>query len=83
MEYNGVKVMRDIWLTNPYSDGWIWSRESIVGILKARDMISGEVFYYMGQCKGEDISEDMQTILAFGTKYTEEYFKSFFNNFLQ
>ena len=82
MEYNDVKVIRDIWLTNPYVDGCFWNRDTIVGILKAKNLVSGEVFYYVGQCSGQDINEDMQSILSFGIKYTEEYFKNFFNNFL-
>lgn len=84
MEYNGVKVIRDIWLTNPYVDDWSWNRDTIVGILKAKDLVSDNIYYYyVGQCSGKDIEEDMKTILSFGTKYPEEYFKSFFNNFLK
>lgn len=83
MEYNGVKVIRDIWLTNPYVDDWCWNRDVIVGILKTKDLVSNNIHYYVGQCSGKDIKEDMKAILSFGTKYTEEYFKSFFNNFLK
>lgn len=73
---DNIKVLNDIWLTNPYED-WGWKREVCVGIIKAKDTITDEIHYYVGQVKGEDYKEDVASILGWGTKYTEEEYKSF------
>lgn len=78
-----MTILNDIWLTNIYADGdfgYDWAIDVIVGIIKARDNLTGEIFYYIGQCKGENIFADKQTILDFGIKYTEEQWKNFVNS---
>lgn len=46
-----------------------------LGIIKAKDKITNEIKIYIGEGWGFDEKQDIQHILAWGTKYTTEDFK--------
>lgn len=46
-----------------------------VGIIKAKDKITNEIKIYIGEGWGLDEQQDIQNVLAWGTKYTPESFK--------
>ena len=75
-----MKVINDIWLTNPYIEDGRWQNDVIVGIIKAKDENTGNNYYYVGQCLGKNYKNDVESILDFGVKYNEEDFKNFINS---
>ena len=46
------------------------------GIIKARDILTNEIHYYIGVGDGEPEEADIAKIIAYGTKLTESEFMS-------
>lgn len=70
-----MKVLDVLWIGN-YGI-------NIVGIIKAQDVITKEIKFYVGTGKGESEEADIAIILAGGQKYSKENFQGFFRNFLE
>lgn len=45
----------------------------IIGIIKAQDNITGEIFFYIGVTNGEDEKNDTIRILEYGHKVTQNF----------
>ena len=45
----------------------------IIGIIKAQDNITGEIFFYIGVTNGEDEKNDIIRILEYGHKVTQNF----------
>lgn len=70
-----IKLIDAVWFTNPYET-------KVMGIVKAYDTITEEYKYYIGFGRGLSEEEDIKDILGWGTKYTEEQFKGFYETIL-
>ena len=68
-----IKLIMQLWFTNPYE------KKQCMGIIKAYDTIIEEYKYYIGFGRGLSEEEDIKEILAWGTKYSEENFKTLIN----
>lgn len=55
---------------------WCTNLSSCIGIIKARDVVTNEIFIYIGVGQGISEEADIAHILAYGTKYELEVFKS-------
>jgi hypothetical protein len=71
-----IKLIDTVWFTNPYE------KQQCMGIVKAYDTITEEYKYYIGFGRGLSEEEDIKDILGWGTKYTEEQFKGFYETIL-
>ena len=70
-----IKLIDTVWFTNPYE-------MNVMGIVKGYDKITKEYNYYVGLGRGLSEEEDIKDILGWGTKYTEEQFKGFYETIL-
>lgn len=48
--------------------------EKCAGIIKARDVLTDEIHYYIGVGDGKSEEADIAKVLAYGTKFTESEF---------
>lgn len=68
-----MKVLKVLWVGN--------FGENKLGIIKAQDVVTEEMIYYIGIGKGKCEQEDIALILEGGQKYTEGQFKEIFKEF--
>ena len=71
-----IKLIDAVWFTNPYE------KQQCMGIVKTYDTVTEEYKYYIGFGRGLSEKEDIKDILGWGTKYTEEQFKGFYETIL-
>lgn len=72
----GKKIVDCFWFTNIHY-------KQCMGIVKVYDVKTKEYTYYVGFGDGKDEEDDIQEIVEWGTKYSEEYFKEVFNEFMK
>ena len=62
MIHNDQKVIGDIWFQK-------------FGIIKTKDLITGETKFYLGLGSGNNVEVDIAHIIDYGAKYMPEDFK--------
>lgn len=71
----GKKIVDCFWFTNIHY-------KQCMGMIKVYDMKTKEYTYYVGLGLGIDEESDIELIVNWGTKYSEEHFKEVFNEFM-
>ena len=69
-----MKVLKVLWVGN--------FGVNILGIIKAQDVVTEEIKFYIGTGKGISEQEDIASILAGGQKYTKDQFKNIYKELL-
>lgn len=70
-----MKVLKVLWFGN-------WGVNTL-GIIKAKDNITHDIKFYIGVGRGISEQEDIDTILAGGTKYEKIEFEQFFESLME
>lgn len=73
---NKNKVVDCFWFTN-------LNYQQCMGIIKIYNKIDKRYYYYVGFGDGLNEDKDIETIVDYGTQYTEEQFKVIYENFIK